>query len=73
MNHGFHFSNLVHRGSESVEAVARARVPDLDRAVAATGEDPAAVLREADAIDEGSVASEFLNERGKETRGQWRR
>ena len=51
-----------------MEAVARARVPDFDSAVAAAGEDPAAILREADAVDEGGVASEFLEERRREGR-----
>lgn len=49
-----------------MKAVARARVPDFDSAVAAAGEDPAAILREADAVDEGGVASEFLKERRRE-------
>jgi len=66
MDHGFHFRHFFHGGPKGVEAVARARIPDFNGAVAAAGEDPAAVLREADAVDEGGVASEFLKERRRE-------
>jgi len=46
-----------------MEAITCARVPDFDGAVTATGEDPAAVLRKADAIDKGRMASKFLSEK----------
>ena len=66
MDHGFHFGHFFHGGPKGVKAIAGAHVPDFHGAVAAPGEHSAAVLREADAVDEGGVASEFLTGEGRE-------